>query len=276
MTGALLSHADGMLTPSAANPRLAAEVARAANDWTSERWLAADPRFRGLILVPNQTPELAAREIARVAAREPGMIGVLLAANGLSKPFGHPVYWPILEAAAEHGLTVVVHAGGDAVAESPAHTTAGGVPSTYAEYHAFAVQPIMTHLVSLIGQGTFEQLPELRVLISGVGAAWLPALFWRFDSEYRALRDHVRITTYPLERAADPAKVARLLAAFAGMEDLLLFASGYPSWDTDWPEEILDRIPAGWVDGVLRQNAARLFGADRLGDVPSSPGPAAA
>ena len=37
------------------NPYRAAEFARAHNDWLADRWLAAEPRLRGSVLVPATT-----------------------------------------------------------------------------------------------------------------------------------------------------------------------------------------------------------------------------
>jgi len=99
--------------------------------------------------------------------------------NGLGKPFGHPVYHPIYAAAAEASLPVAIHLGGDAVPDTLTHPTAGGLPSTYAEFRVVGAQALMTHLVSLIGQGVFELFPtsprrhrrRWRGLDPGIGLA---------------------------------------------------------------------------------------------------------
>src|SRR5437763_14859063 len=72
----------------------------------------------------------------------------------------------------------------------------------------------MTHLVSMIVHGVFEKFPGLRVLLMEAGVAWIPAVPWRFDMDYRGLRreapwlrrapseyfnEHVRGTTQPLD-----------------------------------------------------------------------------
>jgi predicted TIM-barrel fold metal-dependent hydrolase len=263
----------GMLMPSVPNPHLAREATQAINDWTIDRWLDRDERLRGLILVPSQTPEDAVGEIERLAG-EVRMAGVLMAANPMSKPFGHPIYHPIYRAAVESDLPVVFHTGGDASPESLTAPAGGGPPSSYAEHAAFTPQPFMTHLVSMIAQGVFVKYPELRVLVAGAGAAWLPAIFWRFDIEYRAyrretpwlterptdtLRRQIRLTTYPLDVAPRPAQVRQLLESFPGMEKILLYASGFPSWDTDTPDGIRERIPRSWQDAVFSGNAQEFF-----------------
>jgi predicted TIM-barrel fold metal-dependent hydrolase len=270
---AVLNYDDAMRTPAAPNTHLAREVARAANNWTIDRWLSRDDRLHGLVLVPNQVTEDAVREIKRVGEHRQ-MAGILMSANGLSKPFGHPAYHPIYAAAAELGLPVVIHAGGDALLETLTHTTAGGLPTTYAEYYVFASQPFVTHFMSLIAQGVFAKFPQLKVLFTGGGVTWLTAILWRFDAEYMPyrretpwvkktpseyVRDNVRVCTYPLDGPADPERLRRLLRAFPGMEDVLVYGSGYPNWDTNWREEVEAQLPPEWAEKVFAQNAREFF-----------------
>jgi hypothetical protein len=66
------------------------------------------------------------------------------------------------------------------------------------------------------------------------------------------------VATYPLEAPADPARTAQLVRGVA-LEDGLCYASGFPSWDCDSPREVAARLPEGWADAVLRENAAALY-----------------
>jgi predicted TIM-barrel fold metal-dependent hydrolase len=269
----VLSYRAAMYTPAMTNPHLAHEIARAANDWTIDRWLSADPRFHGLVLAPNQMPERAAEEIRRVG-EHPQMVGVLMAGNGIGKPFGHPLCLPIYEAAAELGLPVVIHAGGDAVPDATTQTAAGGLPATFGEYRALAAQSLMTHLVSLVGQGVFERLPELRVVFAGAGVAWIPSLLWRFDTNYKGFRRetpwvkehpsayfrrHARVATFPLDAPQDRAGLIRSLEAFRGLEDVLCYGSGFPDRDSDLADEVRDALPEDWRRRVMHDNADALF-----------------
>ena len=79
-----LELAHGILTPDEAaafsiipNGILAAQLARAYNDWLLEHWLEPEPRLRGLIVVSAQHPEAAAAEIRRVGGRDE-FVGVFL------------------------------------------------------------------------------------------------------------------------------------------------------------------------------------------------------
>ena len=105
--------------------------------------VGADPRLLGTILVPTQVPDAAAAEIRRVGAND-RMAAVLLTVCGLARPFGHPCYAPIFEAAHELDLPVVIRTGTNQTID--AHVpAAGGVPSTFTESRALAPQELMTH-----------------------------------------------------------------------------------------------------------------------------------
>ncbi|PRI10391.1 amidohydrolase family protein [Leucobacter massiliensis] len=273
---AILAHDRGMFIPSVPNAYRAAALARAMNEWTAERWFSADDRFFGLIVAANQTPLQAAEEIRRAGAHD-RMVGVLMAANGLNKPFGHPAYHPIYEAAAELDLPIVLHAGGDQGADTLTHPTAGGLPATFAEVAALSYSPMMTHVQSMIVQGVFEKYPSLRVFVAGVGVAWIPGLFFRLDVNWRGLRrevpwvrrlpseyfrEHFRIGSWPFDRAPGddgPQRVIRALEAFGGLEDLICYASGFPAWDCDTVDDVAARMPETWRQKVFTDNARDWF-----------------
>jgi predicted TIM-barrel fold metal-dependent hydrolase len=204
----------------------------------------------------------------------PKMVGVLMAGNGLGKPFGHPLYHPIYRAAAAQSLPIVIHAGGDASPNTLSAATAGGPVATYAEHHLLAAQALMTHIVSLIGQGVFAKYPDLQVLVVAGGLTWIPSLVWRFNMEFNALRrdapwmkgkpedyfyKNIRVSTYPFDPAPSHNQMSQLLEADPELQGVLCFASGYPNWDTDRPKAVAEWLPHPWVKSVLYQNALTLF-----------------
>jgi predicted TIM-barrel fold metal-dependent hydrolase len=269
----VLAYDAGALAPALNHPYLALDACRAANDWSIERWISRDDRLHGLVLAPSHIPELAAAEIRR-AGQNPRMVGVLLCANGLGKPFGHPAYHPIYAAADEMGLPVVLQAGGDDTVDVLTHTSASGEPLTHAEYHILLHQPLMTHTVSLMGQGVFTKHPGLKVLLAGAGAIWIHHLIARFDLEYKALRlhnpwmkrlpseylrDNIRLTTQPLDRAPSMDALVAVLSAAGEPQEYLCFASGYPNWDATTAAEVSEAIPSEWWSGVFYENAQKLF-----------------
>src|SRR6185503_10089961 len=108
---AVLNGDDAIYVSLVSSPYRAAEFARAHNEWIRERWLDTDPRLRGGIVCPAQDPLAAAAEIRRVA-EDPRFVHVALV-GGSERPYGEPRYLPIFEAAAECGLPVAIHSGGE-------------------------------------------------------------------------------------------------------------------------------------------------------------------
>jgi uncharacterized protein len=263
-----------------ANPYYAQALARAANDYLIEQWLPRDPRLLGSLVVAPQDPQGAASEIRRHAGT-PGIVQVLVS-SGAQRPYGDPFYHPIWDACAEVGLPFAIHLGGTAGVNA---LPTGCGPSTFFwETHALLCETGMGHLASVIAHGVFERWPDARLVIIECGTAWVPALLWRLDADYRALRketpwlkrlpseyarDHIRLTTQPLEAPRNPEALWAGLADI-GAQDMLMFASDYPHWDFDDPGRL--RIPREWRDAILDGNARLLYGLPERGSVPAGAG----
>jgi uncharacterized protein len=278
---ALLTWSYGM-HPGLHQAEASVALCKASNDYMSERWLAQDERLYGAAVVPTGVPEEAAKEVRRVADVS-RIAAVIVGANSLNKPMGHPVYHPIYEAAVEVGLPVITHVGSDIVNKSC--WFAGGLPATHMEFYALFEQPALHHVSSLITEGVFEKLPGLRVLVNECGFTWVPWLLWGLDARYDVLRienprirrlpsevfrDHIWLGTQPFGFEAKAGDVIALLESFGGMDSKLCYASDYPHFDADLPGHVAGRLPRGWRQKVLGENAARFFGweLDGLGDGP--------
>jgi predicted TIM-barrel fold metal-dependent hydrolase len=264
----------GIFVAAEPNPYLAPEIARAANTWFLERYVDDQPpSVYGAATVAAQVPNAAAQEIARVAA-DRRIAAVLLGSASLGRPFGHPAYLPILDAAVEHGLPIVIHADGDAVLESIARPSAAGRPSTYAELRILGAQSLMTHLASLIANGAFERHPGLKVLLHGGSIAWLAPLLWRLDANYKGLRrevpwltclpseyarEHIGVSTYPLDTVDEPDKLAAMIALHGDFREMLCFASGAGRADASDAELVARCCPKDWTANVMRENAAAML-----------------
>jgi uncharacterized protein len=251
------------------NEEWAAAMARAVNDWQVAEWLDRDPRLRASITVSTRNPAAAAREIER-AADHPGFVQVLLLVRS-EHLYGERHYWPIYEAAVRRGLPVCVHAGGSA-----GHpVTPVGWPSYYLEDYVGLSQAFQCQLVSLVSGGVFAQFPDLRVVLAESGVTWLPSLLWRFDKDWKGIRreapwvnrppseivrSHVWLTLQPLDHPGEPGQLREVLEQLPAPEGLL-FASDYPHWQFDAPEEALPAgLPAEWDRKVRLENAEALYG----------------
>jgi predicted TIM-barrel fold metal-dependent hydrolase len=219
-------------------------------------------------------PDEAAKEIRRVG-RHQRVVAVAMGTNGLGKNFGNPIYNPIFQAAEELRLPIIIHCGTEQSPGTLTHATAGGIPASYVERYILRAQSVQVHLTSLICQGVFDRFPNLRVLVVGAGANWLPSWIWRLDEDYKALgfrdvpvirrlpsdyvRENVRITTYSLARSAFTPPMVRALNTEPWIADVLCFASGYPSWDSNDPTRVGASLPIEWRERVMFKNALEFF-----------------
>jgi uncharacterized protein len=161
------------------DPTWAEVLARAYNDWLYDRYLRHDPvRLKGVALIPVQNPAAAASELKR-AVTELGMVAAALPANGLSEAYGHRNFWPIYEAAQEHGCALAVHGG-----------SINGLGLERLERlieartlsHGFGV---MIQATSMIFEGVFDLFPGVRVCFCEAGMGWAPFLAENMDLHYK-------------------------------------------------------------------------------------------
>ena len=244
--------------PAVHNPDLAAALASALNQWQIDEWLDKEPRLRASIIVPSQQPELAAREIDRFGDH-PGFVQVILPVRS-EAPYGNRRYEPLFAAAVRHDLVVGIHYGG-----APGWpSTPVGWALTYLEEYASMAQVFQSQVMSMIVEGLFDRFPTLRVALIEGGWTWLPSLMWRVDKEWKGLRhntpwvkrlpsaymrQHLRLTTQPLDAPPNPQQMRQIMEQLES-DEMLLFASDYPHWRFDRPEQAL---PSGIDDSLLRK-----------------------
>jgi predicted TIM-barrel fold metal-dependent hydrolase len=223
--------------------------------------------LRGSIVVAPQDPAGAAAEIRRLGEQEK-LVQVLMS-SGSYRPYSDPFYHPIWEAAAEFDLPVAVHLGGQGGLN---YNPIGTGPTTFFwESHALLCETGMAHVASTIAHGIFEKWPNMFFVVIECGVSWLPGILWRLDADYKALRketpwlkrlpseyarDHIRMTTQPLEQPKNKQHLWNVLEAIDG-QHTLMYASDYPHWDYDDPEEI--SIPPEWREQVFDQNARQVY-----------------
>ena len=139
-------------------------------------------------------------------------------------------------------------------------------------------QAFQAQVISMVCEGVFERFPTLNVVLIEGGFAWLPPLIWRLDRSWRQLREevpdlrelpstyirrHFWLTTQPMEEPAKPEYFLQLLDQLA-MHDRLLFATDYPHWDFDAPDQAFPvKLPAELEQGIMAGNAHTLYRLNR-------------
>lgn len=251
-------------------PDYAAALVSAINDVIVNDWLPVDPRFRAAIYVSPLDPEAAAREIHRLGDH-PGVVQVFMP-SGARMPYGQRFYHPIYAAAVAHGLPVAIHPGTEGVGVAGAPTTTG-YPTSYLEWHTDLVTGYISHLVSLVCEGAFQKFPDLRFVMIEGGVSWLPPLLWRFDKNWKALRqlapwltqppseivtEHIRLTTQPIEEPDRHEHFTAMMDMFDAAH-MLMFSSDYPHWDGDTPDFVGGAFRPELRPRILSETARELY-----------------
>jgi len=155
----------------------AAVLARGYNTFLYEQFLTAAPkRLKGMALIPLQDIHEAVKELGR-AVTELGMVGAVLPAVGLRRPFGESYYDPLYEEAQRLGCTLAVHG---APAQGLGFDFFERLVEARALSHPFAQ---MIQLTSIVLNGVLERFPTLRVSFMEAGAGWVPFMLERLDRE---------------------------------------------------------------------------------------------
>jgi len=252
------------------HPYLAPALARAVNSWLADEWLERDTRLRGSAVVAPQFPDAAVEEIERIGA-DGRFVEIMLPAWATAG-YGTQRFWPILSAAARHGLVVGITYGG-LTATPP--TPVNWMGSFFEDY-GVATLPFASQLASIVYSGVLSEYPDLKLTVSESGWTWLPAFMWRMDAEWRAfqreipwvaqppseyVRRHFRFTTQPTDMPPT-AKEFRQVIDQLGSPELLLHASDYPHRYGAGVVELLDVLSDEAAERVLGGCAADWYALD--------------
>lgn len=249
-------------------------IASAYNEWIADTWIGPgdnhDGIFKSSIVINHSDPVSAAKEIDRWAGHKHFI--QVTTDSGARFLMGHRNFHPIFEACSRHHLPLALHPGLDGIGINILPSP--GNPSHYIEWHTCMSLSFQAHLVSLLTEGTFERFPDLRVVLVEGSSTWLVPLMWRLDMEYKALRheipwvkkmpseylrDHVRITSQPLERPSNDEDFMDMLRMMDA-EHLLMFSSDYPHWDFDNPKSAFPKLPEKLYNRIFFENAEEFYG----------------
>lgn len=158
----------------------AIELARAYNNWVHDTYMAKNPRFQAMGLIPLQEPAAAVLELGRIVT-ELGMRGAMLPSTGANMPqLGSERFWPIYAEAERLGCAIAIHGG--------AHE--GMLMddfSPYAPVNALG-HPMgqMVCFAGIIFNGVLDRFPGLRIGFLEAGCAWLLTCLERFTGSWES------------------------------------------------------------------------------------------
>lgn len=274
----LLGIDDGILLPdnllqfaSLAHIDYAIAVARAYNRWLAAEWMEEGNGLHGAIMAIPQDPEESVREIHRYVG-SPGMRAVFLPTAGVNPLWGHRKYFPILRAAEEAGLPVILHSVNHVGPSFPHQQDQ--FENSFGKWvlnHSFCMQ---ANLASLMHTGVPARFPDLKIVFTEAGVAWVPLMMWRMDRCYNEIRREVPFLemlpseymrrqmwfgTQPFEEPTVPEHYGEMVRHYFGEENTV-FCSDWPHHDFDHPSAILGLPMSGDARrNIMGENAVKLF-----------------
>lgn len=157
---------------------------RAYNDWLAEFCQSNPKRYKGIAMVANDDPQLAAEEVERAAKL--GMPGVMIpTVAGEGVPQYHERGMDRLWAAAvANNMSVNVHSGTtrDRNKKKTGLQVSGGRNPTRSPQGSRLIVEVM---LNMIFGGVFERFPEMTFVSAENEAGWAPHMLARADYEWK-------------------------------------------------------------------------------------------
>jgi predicted TIM-barrel fold metal-dependent hydrolase len=259
----------GILTRPNLDPRFAAAIARAYNDWLYDFCQESPERLLGAGMISVYNIDDAVSE-ARRCATELGFKSVFLRSNIVNGYVWHDAYYdPLWEVLEELEMPLGFHeaSGSSSPQVGERFEPNFGLRRVYA-------QPFeqMLGLGSFLGGGILAKHPKMRVAFLEANCSWVPWLVWRLDEGYEREADifmpdlseppsayFKRQVIVSVEPDETPAR--HMIAEFGC--DQLVFSTDYPHGDSKYPIAVDSFLELPLSDDdkrkILWDNTARFY-----------------
>jgi aminocarboxymuconate-semialdehyde decarboxylase len=243
-----------------------AHLAQIINDAGIEAHMAHPDRFVVGIEMPIRDPQLALKELNRVALK-PGVRAVHLADSMERHDYlFDPGFAPVLARIEELGLPILFHQM-DGEANSYGGNRVAGPPNLSAGLDAPIEHAVIA--TKFIISGTLDKYPKLEIVLPHAGGAF-PYLAGRVEhflyhmnmgpvTMARPFREYIRrfhydyLIYYP--------EAFRFLISLVGTDRIVVGTDSFAAKDIEYPTAVLDQfnLPAADRDRILKANAIRLL-----------------
>ena len=251
------------------DPYVADALCRAYNTWAFELTACQKNRLFPAAHISLRDPQLAVRELQRVAKL--GCRTIFVAAAPINgRSFGHPDFDPVWATAQDLDLSVGIHLVGHR------HYTGSEWYRDRDPGFMFVTMNVIQDprmaLTTMVYDGVFERFPRLRVatieaMVGWVGE-WLERLNYRYKYMGHTSQMKRPATEYFMRNIwinGDPEeKMFPLIVQFAGDEKFFV-GSDYPHAEgfvqpMEKARKLLSDLPPASVDKILGENASKFFG----------------
>ena len=254
------------------------------NDWLVEEWCGAAPgRYIPLMLIPMWDPQLAVKEMERMAAK--GVTSFAFSEN--PEPLGLPTihdanhYWePVMAAANDLGLVASMHVGSSSTLPRICNDAPFMANLTWGASRTSGT------MLSWLFSGLFQRYPNLKIALSEGELGWAPYFLERAEQVLDKQRYWVSRGTKFMGHAGNEADLDTLdiretfrnhifgciiedRHAIKSIDELgednIMCETDYPHSDSTWPNCIdvarntMKDLPERIQYKLLRGNAERLY-----------------
>ena len=258
-----------VLTHPDTDPRLAAAIARAYNDWLHEFCALDTNRLIGAGMFSVFDVNDAVRETRR-CVQELGFRAMFVRSNVVNgKTWHDPYYEPLWEVLEELEVPLGFHeaTGSRSRQAADVYDANFGIKRVYG-------QPFeqMLGLGSFLAGGILERHPKLRIAFLEANCSWAPWLIWRMDEDFelegdifmpglRKAPSHYFKQQCVLSVEPDEAPARYVIEEFGA--DQLVYSTDYPHGDSRYPHatETFLQLPLSDEDKrkILWDNCARFY-----------------
>ncbi|OGO43769.1 MAG: hypothetical protein A2137_02975 [Chloroflexi bacterium RBG_16_58_8] len=251
------------------SPAEGTSLSRKTNEALSKAINKPPDRFIGLAALSPQSPEEAARELAR-AVKELGLKGAKINSHVKGSYLDDRKYWPIFETAESLDVPIFLHP----------NTPGPASIKPYEDYgFALAGPPwgfgaeASLHALRLIYSGLFDRYPRLKIILGHLGEGlifWLYRIDFSFRKPWMEEEIRPRIKRLPSEyvrqnfyvNTSGMYSIPAFLSVYLELgADHIMFAGDYPYENILEAANFIDRIPASDNDKekIQYSTAGRLF-----------------
>ena len=252
-------------------PDAGATLAQIVNDAAIDAHKAYPDRFLAGVIVSPRDPQLALKELNRVAGK-PGMCALALPNSFEGKDYlFEPEYEPLLKRCEELGYPLLFHPMdgdvnyysmariGDSVSMKANLVNTLGFPFEHA-----------TTAAKFIITGTLDRHPRLEVVLPHAGGVF-PYIAGRIEHDFAATKargdlklEHpfeYYLRRFHYDTLAYYPETLRFLIKKVGVDRVVIGTDNYAIMDVEYPNALVEllKLPAADLDLILRGNAKRLL-----------------
>jgi predicted TIM-barrel fold metal-dependent hydrolase len=258
----------GVMMRQEINPKLAAAMARAYNNWLYDFCRADTERLKGVAMLSLHDVSEAVKEAER-AVTKLGFVGVFARPEPLRNLPWHSRYydtlWSCLEAL---GVPIGFHSAA-AAGELPQIGDRFGDNLLLRHVCAHPMENMLA-LVDMIGGGVLDRHPKLKVAFLECYCGWVSFLLHRLDNAMEKGRFPTAGQLRPSEFfkrqcwiSTEHEKELPWIVELVG-NDNIVFSSDYPHGDSDFPDAVAEFIELEGLSDetrrkILWDNCARLY-----------------